>query len=87
MLNLIGFLVAGLIIGGLARLLKPGRQNLSLAATLVLGVLGSLIGGTVATIVGTGTFTELDFLGFVVSVISSVVLIGVAEGAAGSRRR
>ena len=50
MFNLIGFLIAGLLIGGLARLLKPGRQNLSLAATLVLGLLGSLIGVAEGTV-------------------------------------
>jgi uncharacterized membrane protein YeaQ/YmgE (transglycosylase-associated protein family) len=87
MISLISFLVAGLIIGALARLFKPGRQTLSLLATLILGVLGSLIGGAVATLVGTGSFGELNVLGFVVSVISAVVLIGLAEGTAASRKK
>ena len=43
--TMIGFIVAGLIIGALARLVKPGRQNLGLVATLLLGLAGSLIGG------------------------------------------
>ena len=41
---MIGFLVAGLIIGALARLIKPGKQNLGILATLGLGLVGSLIG-------------------------------------------
>lgn len=40
----------GLVIGALARLLKPGRQRLSLLATLLLGVVGALIGGVVASL-------------------------------------
>ena len=49
---MIGFLVAGLIIGALARLIMPGRQNLSILATLGLGLVGSLIGGTIAWLLG-----------------------------------
>jgi uncharacterized membrane protein YeaQ/YmgE (transglycosylase-associated protein family) len=40
----IGFIVAGLIIGALPRLVKPGKQNLSVIATLVLGLVGSVLG-------------------------------------------
>ncbi len=83
---MIGFLVAGLVIGALARLIKPGKQNLGLLATLGLGVVGSLIGGTIAYLIGTGSIWELDFLGFVLSVIAAVLLIGTAEGVAGKRR-
>ena len=45
---MIGFIVFGLFVGVMARLLKPGRQNLSLLATLGLGLVGSVIGGVVA---------------------------------------
>jgi uncharacterized membrane protein YeaQ/YmgE (transglycosylase-associated protein family) len=83
----IGFIVAGLIIGALARLIKPGRQNLSVFITLLLGLVGSVIGGVVANLLGTGDIFELNILGFIVAVIAAVVLIGVAEGAAGSRAR
>ncbi len=83
---MIGFIVAGLIIGALARLLKPGKQNLSLFMTLLLGLAGSVIGGIVANLLGTGGIFELNVLGFVVAVIAATLLIGVAEGASGSRR-
>ena len=79
-MGIIGFLVAGLIIGALARLIKPGKQNLSLVMTLVLGVVGSLIGGIVASALGTGDIMELNVLGFIVAVIAAVLLIGIAEG-------
>lgn len=83
---MIGFIVAGLVIGALARLIKPGRQNLSIPATLVLGLVGSVIGGIVANLLGTGGIFELNVLGFVVAVIAAVALIGVAEGAMGRTR-
>jgi uncharacterized membrane protein YeaQ/YmgE (transglycosylase-associated protein family) len=83
---MIGFIVAGLIIGALARLIKPGRQNLSVLMTLLLGLAGSVIGGLVANLLGTGDIFELNVLGFIVAVVAAVVLIGLAEGAAGRTR-
>jgi uncharacterized membrane protein YeaQ/YmgE (transglycosylase-associated protein family) len=80
---MIGFLVAGLIIGALARLLKPGKQNLGILATLGLGLVGSLIGGTIAWLLGTGSIWELNVLGFILAVVAAVLLIGTAETVAG----
>ena len=82
---IIGFIVFGLFVGAVARLIKPGRQNLSVVMTLVLGLVGSLIGGLVANLLGTGDIFELNFIGAVVAIIAAVLLIGVAEGMAGSR--
>lgn len=78
-MGIVGFLIAGLVIGALARLFKRGPQDLSLLATLVLGVLGSVVGGVVASLLGTGDIMELNVIGFVVAVIAAVVLIGIAE--------
>jgi uncharacterized membrane protein YeaQ/YmgE (transglycosylase-associated protein family) len=82
---MIGFIIAGLIIGALARLIKPGRQNLGLLATLLLGLVGSVIGGVIANLLGTGDIFELNVVGFVVAVIAAVLLIGVAEALSGRR--
>jgi uncharacterized membrane protein YeaQ/YmgE (transglycosylase-associated protein family) len=84
---MIGFIVAGLVIGALARLIKPGKQRLGIIATLLLGLVGSVIGGTIANLLGTGDIMELNVLGFIVAVVASVLLIGVAEGIAQSRHK
>jgi uncharacterized membrane protein YeaQ/YmgE (transglycosylase-associated protein family) len=83
---MLGFLVAGLIIGALARLIKPGKQDLGLLATLGLGLVGSLIGGVIAQFFGTGDIWELNVIGFVLAVIAAVLLIGVAESVAGGNK-
>lgn len=84
---MIGFIVAGLVIGLLARLIRPGKQRLGLVATLLLGLAGSVVGGLVANALGTGDIFELNVLGFIVSVVSAIVLLGIGEGAARSRSR
>ena len=83
--QILGLIVVGLIIGALARLLKPGRQRLSLIATMLLGVVGAIIGGALADLLGVGKITELNFLGFVFAVIASVLLLGVVESMTGRR--
>jgi uncharacterized membrane protein YeaQ/YmgE (transglycosylase-associated protein family) len=82
---MIGFIVFGLVVGVLARLVLPGRQHLGLLATLLVGLVGSVIGGIVANALGTGDMFELNFLGAVVAIVSAVVLIAIVEGATGTR--
>ena len=87
---MIGFIVAGLIIGALARLLLPGKQKIGILWTLGLGLAGSVIGGTIANAIGTGDIWELNVIGFIVAVLSSIALLVVAERAglgAGSERK
>ena len=86
---MIGFLVAGLIIGLLARLIMPGRQRIGLLWTLALGIAGSLIGGTIANALQTGDIWELNVIGFIAAVGAAVALLAVADrtGIAGGDRR
>jgi uncharacterized membrane protein YeaQ/YmgE (transglycosylase-associated protein family) len=83
---IIGFLVFGLVVGAIARLIKPGKQHLSVLMTLLLGVVGSLIGGIVASALGTGNIFELNILGAIVAIVAAFLLIGVAENMSGRGR-
>ena len=85
MFQILGLIVIGLVIGALARLIKPGRQAIGLLMTLLLGVVGALIGGVVANLLGTGSIFELNFIGFIVAVVAAVLLIGIAEGTAAKK--
>lgn len=85
-IQILGLLFIGLVIGVLARLLKPGRQSLGFLGTVGLGVVGAIIGGLLASLIGTGDIFELDFLGFVFAVIAAVLLVGLAEAAVGKNR-
>lgn len=86
-MQIIGLIVVGLVIGVIARLIKPGRQNLTLLWTFLLGLAGALIGGIIASAIGTGDIFELNIIGFIVAVIAAIVLIGAAEGFVGSKKK
>jgi len=83
---MIGFIVFGLIVGLLARLVLPGRQPIGILKTLLVGVIGSVIGGIIANLVGSGDIFELNFFGAVVAILAAVGLLiagqkaGLLEG-------
>ena len=64
---MIGFLltliVIGLIAGAVARLVVPGRQNISIPMTILLGIIGSFVGGFLAMVVYTGAPSSLVWRG------------------------
>lgn len=76
---MIGFIVFGLVVGGVARLVVPGKQSLSLVATLVIGVIGSVVGGVAANAIGTGDLFELNIIGALVAFAAAALLIVVGE--------
>ncbi|HET7488590.1 MAG TPA: GlsB/YeaQ/YmgE family stress response membrane protein [Acidimicrobiales bacterium] len=84
---MIGFIVFGLVVGALARWIVPGKQELSVLMTLLLGVIGSVVGGVIANILGTGDIFELNVVGGLVAIAASVVLIVVGERVGAVRRR
>ena len=84
---MIGFIVFGLVVGIAARLLVPGRQHLSIVMTVLLGVIGSIVGGVVANAIGTGDIFELNIIGSLVAVTAAVALIVIGERVRVLRRR
>jgi uncharacterized membrane protein YeaQ/YmgE (transglycosylase-associated protein family) len=71
----IGFIVFGLVVGVVARLVVPGRQHLSVGMTILLGLVGSVVGGVIANALGTGDIFELNIIGSVVAIATAVLLI------------
>jgi len=89
-MQILGLIIIGAVIGVLARLLLPGRQRIGMLLTVALGIVGALVGGIVASAIGTGDVTELNFLGTVVGVVTAAVLVAAVDRAGigpGERRR
>ncbi len=84
--TIIGAIVVGLIVGALARLVMPGKQNIGVVMTVLLGAIGSFLGTWVAYKLGysnqNGGFKIIPFL---VGVIFAIVLIAGYLGITGKR--
>jgi uncharacterized membrane protein YeaQ/YmgE (transglycosylase-associated protein family) len=88
-LSILGWVIAGLIIGGIARLLIPGRQPMTLLMTLVLGVVGALLGGFVYWMASGqpgDPFGEYAWSGWLLSIVGAIVVL-LVYGAAVTERR
>ena len=75
--GIITALIVGLIIGALGRLVVPGRQNIPIWLTMVIGVVAALVGTVLARALGIATATSgIDWLELLVQV--AVAAVGVA---------
>ena len=79
-MELIGFIVFGLVVGVIARIIVPGKQRLGIGGTLLAGVAGSIIGGAIAGALGTGDMFELNFVGAVIAILAAALLIALIDG-------
>lgn len=75
MLQFIETLVIGLIVGLLARALKPGDDKMSLLMTTIVGIVGSLIAGYVGR--AAGWYAPGQGAGWVASIIGAIVLLAI----------
>jgi len=79
---IIAWLIIGLVVGGLAHLLVPGRQRIGILLTLLFGIVGALVGGIItAAILGAGHF----IITFIVSLVVAALLIAAVSHPAGRR--
>lgn len=81
--TIIGGLFAGIVIGPLARLALPGKQNISLVMTIVLGAVGALLGGFIYQAFGGGETSGIDWVKLLIQVgvaAVAVVIYGSSRG-------
>jgi uncharacterized membrane protein YeaQ/YmgE (transglycosylase-associated protein family) len=84
--EIIGVLVAGLIIGLLGKFVAPGdRDNIPLWLTLLCGIGGVLIGYYVAAALGVEATNGIDWIRWIISIIVAAVLVIIAATVTGRR--
>jgi uncharacterized membrane protein YeaQ/YmgE (transglycosylase-associated protein family) len=86
-MNILWAIIAGLIIGGLARLFLRGHQHIPLWLTCFLGICGGLIGDAIARQLGVRHTSGVDWTRHALQVASAAVLIGIIEPMWAGRRR
>jgi uncharacterized membrane protein YeaQ/YmgE (transglycosylase-associated protein family) len=74
MLEVIGTIIFGAIIGVLARIVLPGRQPYGFIVTILLGVAGALIGYWLWGLIGHGNTRGIDWIRWVISVAAAAIL-------------
>ena len=78
-------ILVGFVVGVLARLIKPGKQNIGIILTVVLGIVGALFAGWVGRFLG--WYAQGEKVGFIASLIGAIVILFIAEFVNGKRKR
>lgn len=86
-MGILAWIVFGLIAGALAKFLMPGNDPGGCVVTTIIGIVGALLGGFLATQLGYGGISGFDLRSFVVAVIGSILLLIIWRLISGRRRR
>jgi uncharacterized membrane protein YeaQ/YmgE (transglycosylase-associated protein family) len=75
MFGVLGWILFGLIVGALAKLVMPGRDPGGIIVTMALGIAGALVGGMIGRALG--WYGPNDGAGFLVSFLGAVLLLWI----------
>ncbi len=80
-MNILAWIILGLIAGALAKLIYPGYQGGGILSTILLGIVGAFLGGTLVTLLQTGslqlTATTFSIPGLFVAIIGALIAIWI----------
>ena len=72
-MGILGWIVFGLIVGAIAKLLMPGRDPGGIIITMVLGIVGALLGGFIGRALG--MYTADEPAGFIMALVGAVLVL------------
>src|SRR5690606_21890635 len=78
--GIIGTIIFGAVIGILARFFKPGQQKVGMLATVIIGIVGAVVGYFVAGLLGVESTGGLDWIRWIISVVVAVIVLGIYIG-------
>jgi uncharacterized membrane protein YeaQ/YmgE (transglycosylase-associated protein family) len=74
-MGIVLFLFFGLVVGFIARAVMPGTQKMGLIATMILGVVGSFVGGFLVSLLTDNRVTDLNTAGILGSIVGALALL------------
>jgi uncharacterized membrane protein YeaQ/YmgE (transglycosylase-associated protein family) len=83
--GIISAIIVGLIIGVLGRLVAPGKQNIPIWLTIVIGIIAAFIGTAIARGLGYANTPGIDWLEILTQVVLAAIGVSIAAGAYGRR--
>lgn len=79
-------IVIGLVIGALGRLVVPGKQNIPIWLTIVIGIVAAIIGTFIASAIGVADTAGIDWIELLIQVVLAAVGVSLVAGLYGRRR-
>ncbi len=84
--GIISALIVGIILGLLGRLLRPGKQDIPIWLTIVVGIVAAFVGSLLARILGVETTDGIDWVELLLQIVLAVIGVGLAASLYGGRK-
>ncbi|MEX5301080.1 GlsB/YeaQ/YmgE family stress response membrane protein [Kocuria sabuli] len=85
-MGIISWIVLGLIAGALAKLIMPGNQGGGIIVTMVLGIVGALLGGFLGSLIGIGSLDSVFDIGTIITAVVGALIVLFIWGAVTGRK-
>ncbi|UIL53866.1 MULTISPECIES: GlsB/YeaQ/YmgE family stress response membrane protein [Pantoea] len=76
-MGILSWVIFGLIAGIIARCIMPGKEHMGIFMTIILGVVGALIGGVISTALGFGKVSGFNLYSIAIATAGSIVVLFV----------
>lgn len=87
-MGILSWIILGLIAGALAKLILPGKQGGGWIITIVLGIIGALLGGFLSTLFGIDDAVNgINIVSIIVSVVGAIVVLLIYGAVTGRKSR
>ncbi|MFV9998340.1 MAG: GlsB/YeaQ/YmgE family stress response membrane protein [Arsenophonus endosymbiont of Dermacentor nuttalli] len=77
-MGILSWVIFGLIAGIIAKWVIPGAYNMGIIMTIILGIVGAVVGGYISTFFGKGKVDGFNLSSFIVAVIGAIVVLFIA---------
>ena len=76
-MGILSWVVLGLIVGVLAKLIMPGKDPGGMIITIIIGIAGAFVGGFVSSLIGFGSVTGFDIRSILIAVVGAILLLWI----------
>ncbi|WP_028924390.1 GlsB/YeaQ/YmgE family stress response membrane protein [Pseudonocardia acaciae] len=83
--TIVSSIIIGLVLGVLARIILPGKQNIPIWLTIVVGIVAAYVGNWLAVLLGVRETPGIDWIRHIIQVVLAVIGIGIVAGAFGKK--
>ena len=86
-MGILSWILLGLIAGALANAICPGRDPQGCLITMIIGIVGAVIGGWVATLLGWGRVNGFNFYSLMIATVGAIIFLAIWAAITGRRDR
>jgi uncharacterized membrane protein YeaQ/YmgE (transglycosylase-associated protein family) len=86
-MGILSWIILGLIAGALAKAIRPGRDPQGCLVTMFIGIVGAVIGGWIATLLGWAPVNRFSLYSLLVATVGAIILLAIWAAISGRRDR